>query len=262
MNWSDITDRLAIQQVRMNWCKALVLFLFLLFNLVIVCIAALLVYVSVHYYISLHGYTNLLQDTAKNVTFLVLPLVIMVVVSLLLLLIALVGFIAGVCQVRFMYALYIVMFVALLALQITGAVLIGVFEGPIKNSISEGMVDNIHLYNDTSSIKEVFDNIQEDMKCCGINNYTDWGDNELKVPESCCKDGTECDTCVVDNINTVGCLSLLFREAYSDGVVTLTIIVLFGVFQISGIVLALLLICCRDEKAKTYQNLKDGLPNY
>ena len=262
MKWSDVTNKLAINQVRMNWCKAIVLFLFLIFNLVIVCIAALLVYVSVHYYITLHSYTNLLEDSAKNVALLVLPLVVIVVVSLLLLLLALVGFIAGVCQVKFMYALYAVMLVLLLALQITGAVLIGVFEGPIEYSIAEGMTNNIHLYNDTSSIRKVFDNVQERLECCGINNYTDWGDNGFKIPESCCKEGVECDTSEVDNINLEGCLPLLFREARQDGVVTLTIILLFAVFQITGIFLTLLLICCRDEKAKTYENLKEGLPNY
>ena len=262
MKWSDVTTKIDKQQVRMNWGKAIVLFLFLVFNLVIVCIAALLIYVSVHYYITLHSYTDLLKDSAKNIAFLVVPLVIMVIVSLLLLLLALVGLIAGVCQVKFMYVLYAVMLIVLLILQITGAVLIGLFEGPLQDSIAEGMVNNIHLYNDTSSIREVFDNIQRDLECCGINNYTDWDDNGFKIPESCCIKEETCDTSVIENINTEGCLALLFLEAHQDGVVTLTIIILFGVFQITGLFLALLLICCRDEKVKTYENLKEGLPNY
>ena len=76
MKWSEIPSNIAISQRKMNWCKALILFLFLLFNLIIICIAALLIYISAHYYVTLHGYTDLLEDSAKNVIFLVVPLVI------------------------------------------------------------------------------------------------------------------------------------------------------------------------------------------
>ena len=159
MKWSEIPSNIAISQRKMNWCKALILFLFLLFNLIIICIAALLIYISAHYYVTLHGYTDLLEDSAKNVIFLVVPLVIIIAVALLLLLLALVGFVAGICQMKFLYVAYALMLVVLLVLQVTGGVLIGVFEDPLKNSIAKGMEDNVHLYNDTTSIRKAYDNV-------------------------------------------------------------------------------------------------------
>ena len=261
MKWSDIPKNIAINQQKMNWCKAIVLFLFLLFNLIIICIAALLIYISAHYYVTLHGYTGLLEDSAKNVVFLVIPLVIIIAVSLLLLLLALVGFIAGICQMKFLYGVYAIMLVVLLVIQVSGGVLIGVFEDPIKNSIAKGMEDNVHLYNETASIRKAYDDVQRDLKCCGVKNYTDWGENNLNIPQSCCKAET-CDTCVMEDIYTEGCLLLVFRDAHEDGIITLTIIILFGLFQVTGLILSILLIFCGDDKGKKYESLKEGLPVY
>ena len=30
-------------------------------------------------------------------------------------------------------------------------------------------------------------------KCCGVTNYTDWENNGITIPQSCCKHGSPCD---------------------------------------------------------------------
>ncbi|KAI6646721.1 Tetraspanin-6 isoform X1 [Oopsacas minuta] len=262
MKWSVTTPKIAISPQKMNWGRATLLFLFLLFNLVIICIAALLVYISVHYYLILQEYSELLHDNSKNLAYLVFPLVIIITVALLLLLLALFGCISGICQVKFMFGLYAFMLVILLVLQVAGAVLIIVFEAPIENNVSKGMIENIHLYNHTKSFREAYDSIQRDLDCCGVKNFTDWGNNHLHIPQSCCKKAQTCDTCDIDEINTQGCLLKLLQDVHENSVITLCIIILFGVFEATGLFLSILLICCQGEKVKKCENLKDDLPTY
>ena len=62
------------------------------------------------------------------------------------------------------------------------------------------IIDDITL----SEITNIWDNIQKEMKCCGVNNYKDWTNPELNttfpqngfdVPESCCADVEDLNDC-------------------------------------------------------------------
>lgn len=52
----------------------------------------------------------------------------------------------------------------------------------------------------------VFFSVQ--LKCCGLNNYTDWKDMpyfaENGIPQSCCKEVSACDPVVLKNITLAG----------------------------------------------------------
>ena len=51
-------------------------------------------------------------------------------------------------------------------------------------------------YNNSSAggVKETWDVLQKDVKCCGTMSYTDWatvdGFGQNSVPDSCCKTET------------------------------------------------------------------------
>ncbi|MBN3309136.1 TSN7 protein, partial [Amia calva] len=89
------------------------------------------------------------------------------------------------------------------------------------------------------------------LKCCGVQNYTDWGDTDYfkmkGIPVSCCRNPNEC---TPDNLKN---LSKAASEVYGEGCISLVTIVMesnlgiiagisFGIafFQLIGIFLA----CC------------------
>ena len=75
-------------------------------------------------------------------------------------------------------------------------------------------------------VKQTWDIVQSDFKCCGVEKYSDWfdtpyGKNVSGVPDSCCKvEVTGCgkniegSSDIQDKINTNGCFSQ-FEGKYS-----------------------------------------------
>ena len=55
------------------------------------------------------------------------------------------------------------------------------------------MKESMKNYNNSSAggVKETWDVLQKDVKCCGTMSYTDWatvdGFGQNSVPDSCCK---------------------------------------------------------------------------
>lgn len=233
---------------RMNWGRAIILFVFLLFNLVLVGISAMLIYTVTHYYIMMDGYRHVLHNSANSIALQITPLIVVVAVSIVILLIALVGFLAVICRKTPPLVIYILMLSLLIGLQVTAGVMIGVLEKTIRENIMNGLEENIFQYNKSSTIATIFNDLQMEFECCGVKSFTDWENANMKIPKSCCKKrNLNCDTSDVNNIFTKGCLSEIFQTITQNAAIAIAILILFGVFQASGVVLAIILIACRPK---------------
>ncbi|XP_066571152.1 tetraspanin-6 [Amia ocellicauda] len=147
-----------------------------------------------------------------------------------------------------LYAMFLTLvFLAELVAGISGFL----FRHEIKAIIRTTFEDAVKNYNASSQNHEAVDNIQRNLKCCGVQNYTDWGDTdyfkEKGIPVSCCRNPNEC---TPDNLKD---LSKAASEVYGEGCISLVTIVMesnlgiiagisFGIafFQLIGIFLA----CC------------------
>ncbi|GAU99606.1 hypothetical protein RvY_10579 [Ramazzottius varieornatus] len=102
--------------------------------------------------------------------------------------------------------------------------------------------------------KALWDRLQDQLHCCGVRNYNDWLSNNLKIPDSCCRDKSRpncaelsADTKRVcdrpDNVDicpifTKGCLDT--AEDYAKDNIGTVGGIGFGIaaFQVLGVVLA------------------------
>ena len=63
----------------------------------------------------------------------------------------------------------------------------------VETIVSGKMKESMKNYNNSSAggVKETWDVLQKDVKCCGTMSYTDWatvdGFGQNSVPDSCCK---------------------------------------------------------------------------
>ncbi|XP_061909356.1 CD63 antigen [Entelurus aequoreus] len=88
----------------------------------------------------------------------------------------------------------VTMFAILLSLviivQIAAAIAGYVFRNKVSDVVQDSLADMISRYSNSSAeFKAGVDAMQEDLKCCGVNNSSDWRSfqpDETSVPDSCC----------------------------------------------------------------------------
>jgi CD63 antigen len=84
-------------------------------------------------------------------------------------------------------------FMAIMLVVVLAAVISAfVIRSKIEDWIRPALTDQVKNYNSTiPATTETWDELQNDLQCCGISNYTDWNNNDLfkqqhSVPDSCC----------------------------------------------------------------------------
>lgn len=93
----------------------------------------------------------------------------------------------------FEYSIDFIMF-----LQLGAAIGIYLAKEQVKNGVKNALVKTIPQYRDDVDLQSIIDFFQENVKCCGVNNYMDWdkniyfncsspGSEACGVPYSCCK---------------------------------------------------------------------------
>lgn len=114
----------------------------------------------------------------------------------------------------------------------------------------QALTNELNKYESDTSIKAKWDNLQEDLQCCGANFYTDYSATFLaskgsRVPDSCCRrdrEGEDCGKGMLDQnenqvrqeIYTDGCMERL-KPKMEDDVVPIMII-----YAVVGVILALM----------------------
>jgi len=127
--------------------------------------------------------------------------------------------------------------------------------------IRNPMMDSLKSYDDNKEVKESWDSIQEQLKCCGVNNYSDWSmvqHLQGKVPVSCCTDQTDVDQCQQSPdrflYDTEGCFTLLKETLESNktniGIGTATIVV----FMFANLLAIFTYVGCLTDR-RNYQTL-------
>jgi len=121
---------------------------------------------------------------------------------------------------------YGVMVAVLLIAEIGTGIAATLYKGQAEDILVRGMNSALDKYEATPSetdptrvlIKKTWDEVQESLKCCGVESYNDWTKstgwaNNNDVPDSCCK--TESKGCGKGaiaspaSINQVGCKDTL-----------------------------------------------------
>lgn len=146
-------------------------------------------------------------------------------------------------------SIVLLLFIAQVVVVIYGIVQ----QDEIKAFISDSMVDTFEKYGSPNdpTLSATLDKTQNSLKCCGVNNYTDWytgvinseGDLGGDVPVGCCRiNSTTCnlniegvpEETVSSRIYVKGCYTL-FIETFQDKALWLII---------GGSILAIIQLAC------------------
>merc|ERR1711936_502918 len=128
---------------------------------------------------------------------------ILVAIAALVLIIAFFGCCGAIKENKCMLGTYFTITLALFIVMVVGAVL--GYSGNLESAIKDPLLNALKKYNDDptndneSGYKAAWNNIQSDLKCCGVNNVYDWNGSSfnfpvgMNKPEGCCRRGSSGD---------------------------------------------------------------------
>jgi len=125
---------------------------------------------------------------------------IIIVVAAIVSIVAFFGCFGAVKESKCMLGTYFVLILATFIVMVVGAVL--GYTGSIEENLKGPLLDALHEYKDGPNLddkqeayKSVWNEVQKELKCCGVENAKDWfncsdcgfaNGAQYKVPEGCC----------------------------------------------------------------------------
>ena len=214
---------------------------------------------GVAYYFYRADQYNGVADDRNVLVYIIIPLVL---IFLMIFFIYVLGIIPPCFNVKPIILVYGILLVVVVGLQVAGGVLIVLFRDIVVEQATIGFKENIPSYIDDAVFKEALDAFQSTQMCCGDDGPSDWLDQGITIPQSCCI--TEpCDTNVTAEVYTEGCVSKLREIYFQPSIIFVSVAILLALIQTSGVVVAFILVCCcRKEEGERLIEMKSKLPKY
>lgn len=155
------------------------------------------------------------------------------------------GFLGALKENRCLLLTFFLLLFFLMLVELTAACMLLMYEGKIadviKDELHKGLKDakgstQTTAVNSSVAMSE-WDVLQTTLDCCGVNNYTDWGETK---PASCCVD--KCDT-QKPKYRQKGCLEMM-KTLFEDNFLTTGIsVIVLCIVEVLGMCFAMTLFC-------------------
>lgn len=189
------------------------------------------------------------------------PATILIAVGFFFFLLGIVGCVGACKEQKCLLGLFFTILLIIFAGMVASFALGFVFHNDVDESLNKGFDNAMSHYND-SAIEKQFNFMQQEMKCCGKNNYSDWASNPFMTPkqpfpDSCCKN-SNCTGLTIPTIPTYtkGCYTLLRSQFMGHLKAIIGVSAAFAVVQILGMIFSCALLCRRKEEVP-YIGLND-----
>ncbi|XP_064619345.1 tetraspanin-3-like [Lineus longissimus] len=238
----------------MGECSVTSKFFIALLGLVFWAAAAGLLYLGISVYITYQHY-----DELSSAYYTLIPASILMGVAVFMFILGLLGCIGGCKESKCVLAVFFTLLMVILLAEIAAGVLGIVYKAGIENNIETGMKSAFGNYSLEDTLTDEVDYMQNELKCCGLHNYTDWydtpwGQNHTGVlPGSCCGNGTGV-VCEPGDVYDQGCFDLLKNVFMRYFGIIAGVAVAFAVIQILGMIASCILMC-RTKNREGFTNL-------
>lgn len=202
-----------------------------------------------------HTYNHFSELTSASLT--LVPAGIVICVGVFLFIIGAIGCIAACKENKCLLAVFFALLLIVLTAEVTAGVVGYVYRKQMKKAVHDGLEDAINHYsNNRTTEKDQIDYLQSELKCCGLNNATDWARAAMwskdKVPASCCNlaNKTACNLTISPtnkNLYFEGCLTKLEDKFEKNLVYIAGVAITFAVIQLLGMICSCILLCRTRE---------------
>lgn len=159
-------------------------------------------------------------------------------------------------EIKCMLLTYFIITFLMFMVLLVGGILGYVFRGQAKNTVKNVLTQQLREYDPTTptlKITRAWDDTQTAMKCCGVESFQDWTNNQHfsaagpRVPRSCCKptntgNSFDCeDTPRDDNAYTIGCYGKATEAVERYGLVIGGVGVIIALLMLLGLIFSMVL---------------------
>jgi len=189
------------------------------------------------------------------------PPVLLIVVGCFITLIAFFGCCGAIKENHCMTMTFAVLLAIILILELSAGIAAYVLRGDLNTYVNNGMKTQLDDYNETNTqlaVTHNWDQIQQELSCCGVNSPSDWinattwvatNHTNKDVPDSCCRNHTAAvarQGCGIGNLGvtnvtfTQGCYPLLKNEIEGNILAVGGVGIGLAFLQLIGVIFA----CC------------------
>jgi len=171
------------------------------------------------------------------------PAIGLIVLGVIIMIIAFFGCCGAKMENVCMLTTFAVLLGAVVVCEVAACISVAVLRAQVSSAVRTNMQHTQDKYGAQDSlVTETWDHLQQEYKCCGVHNSSDWLESSYgRIPDSCCKHPAEdCakDLLLTAPLFTSGCYSSLQESALDNlAAVTTGALVLAGL-QVLGIWMA------------------------
>nr|XP_020666714.1 tetraspanin-3-like [Pogona vitticeps] len=213
-----------------------------------------LAYVGGYVLNSYKAYDPFLQDK-----YALLPALIIICVAVVMFIIGLVGCCATIRESKVGLGVFLVIILAIFIAEVAAFVLGFIYREKVKTDLHEPMLQAFQAYDGKTDDSHIVDYLQQELQCCGVQNYTDWigsrwfnsTSKNNSVPLSCCKQDLRqnCTGLLSEPkfLNTQGCEGKVESALQSVLSYAMVVILAFAIVKFFGMFSVCVLACKRND---------------
>jgi CD63 antigen len=217
--------------------------LLFIFNFIFVITGLALIGLGAYVQIEATKYPDFLGNQYTNTP------VLFIIVGVVIFLIAFLGCFGAVKNNSCMVYTYATLLLIVLVAEIAAGVAAYVLKDNLDRKINEKMIEGMENYGkaDYDGVTDTWDLVQRELKCCGVNNVTQWdATNFGKTPDSCCRvDTKDCgETATFDQLWNMGCFPKMKNQFFENIDKIGGSAIGIAVIQLIGVIIS----CCTGKK--------------
>ncbi|XP_005794940.1 tetraspanin-3-like [Xiphophorus maculatus] len=233
--------------------KTILLFLSLLFWGA----GAALAYVGAYIIMSYRTFDSFVADKQS-----LIPASIVIIASVVMVVIGLVGCCATLRESKFGLGCFFLVIVIVFAAEVTALVFIFIYQSKsaqINQELEHSMNETFIKYDGTDVNSRAVDDLQSQLKCCGVINYTSWYntpwyERNKTIPPSCCINTTQC-TGQTSQFYQEGCVVKLEKFLHDALNYAMLVILGFAIIKFFGMLSVCVITCRSGSRRSGYEPL-------
>jgi len=175
---------------------------------------------------------------------------ILIVVGVVIFVLAFLGCCGAIKENHCMITLFGILLLIIFVVEIAGGVTAYVYRGKFDDFLRDNMNKSIQQWKPDARV--VWDEMQKELKCCGINNADDYNMPNRTIPDSCCEDTVEPGTCNDKLAYKRGCYTLLLNQLKGKIALVGGVAIGIGVVELIGVMFAF---CLAAAIKKEYEGV-------
>ncbi|KAM6343415.1 tetraspanin-1 [Alca torda] len=154
------------------------------------------------------------------------------------------------CLLMMFFSVVLIIFIAEIAAAVVALVYTGLAETLLTAVVTPLLKEK---YGQDDSFTHVWNATMEEIKCCGLNNYTDftnstWYEDHKVYPDACCDFTQPCDATLAAKTNVTGCFHQILKEIKTNAGVVGGVAAGIAALEIAAMVVSMYLYCYLDQK--------------